>query len=187
MLLYIRKNGKKDMYVLYIPNKKEKNENKKMIKMRHRFLSLLFFAAAALHSLAQQTDKALIVEMKSGEKVAFTFANNPQIRFVDDNLVINTNLYEFSYAAAAVQRYVFGASVTGINAPVADGNIIEGDDLTLNLLKSGSDVTVFSTDGKVVLAGKANSQGVAQLSLKNLPVGVYVVKTDSFTTKILKR
>lgn len=155
--------------------------------MRHRFIALLLFAAAALPVLAQQTDKALIVEMKSGEKVAFTFADNPQIRFVDDNLVVNTNLYEFSYAAAAVQRYVFGTSETGINSPVVDGNLIEGGNLTLNLLKSGSDVTVFSTDGKAVLAGKADNQGVARLSLKSLPMGVYVVKTDSFTSKIMKR
>lgn len=155
--------------------------------MRHKLLTLLLFVAVALPTMAWQTDKTLIVEMKNGERVAFTFTDNPLIRFVGDKLVVNTNLYEFSYATATVQRYVFGTKTTGINSPVVDGKLFEGDNITLNLLKSGSEVMVFSADGKVVLAGKANSQGVASLSLKNLPMGVYVVKTDSFTTKILKR
>lgn len=158
-----------------------------MRKLKNKFLAFLLLSAAAVSATAE-TQPALVVEMRSGENVAFCFEECPKIRFVDDSLVVNTNLYQFSYAASAVQRYVFGtADPSAINAPTAGGDIINGDQLTLNLGKAGATASVYAADGRVALSATAGNDGTVNLSLASLPTGVYLVKSDSFSTKILKR
>ena len=59
--------------------------------------------------------------------------------------------------------------------------------LVLSGLKSGTSAQVFSTDGRMVQTLTANYNGTFRLSLSSLPTGVYVVKVNDTTYKILKQ
>ena len=71
----------------------------------------------------------------------------------------------------------------------SDGSTIDYQDglLVLSGLKSGTSAQVFSTDGRMVQTLTANHNGTFRLSLSSLPTGVYVVKVNDTTYKILKQ
>lgn len=159
-----------------------------MIGKNKRNLVALLLSAMFIPVSAQTAEQALIVEMKSGEQVSFAFSDNPVLSFNGSNLVVNTNLYEFTYDADTIQRYLFGtANPTAITLPTVDGSLVDGNLLSLHLGKAYATATVYAVDGKAVLTATTDEQGVAQLSLVGLPAGVYIVKSDNFLTKILKR
>lgn len=159
-----------------------------MIRKNKKLLVALLLSATLAPVSAQTAEQALIVEMKSGKKVSFAFRDNPKLSFSGSNLVVNTHLYEFTYDVATIQCYLFGAAdPTDITLPTVDGSIVDGNQLLIRLGKAYTIVTVYAVDGKAVLTATTDEQGVANLSLVELPVGVYIVKIDNFSTKILMR
>lgn len=138
---------------------------------------------------AQELEKALIVEMKNGEMAAFTLVqDNPKIRFANDSLVVSTSSFEFKYATSSVQRYTFGmAKSSGINTPKVDAYSFDGENMTLNVGKPYSTVIVYSVDGKAVAKATSEENGIAKVSLSGLSAGVYIVSSNNFSTKIIKR
>ena len=63
-----------------------------------------------------------------------------------------------------------------------DGNV-----LVFSSFKSGSSVMVVSLDGKVMTSETIDSEGNLVLPISHYPSGVYVVKTESITCKIIKK
>jgi hypothetical protein len=53
-------------------------------------------------------------------------------------------------------------------------------------LKSGSEVAVYSLDGKVLMRSHADSDGNASLNLQSATSGIYIIKTPTRTIKITK-
>ena len=59
--------------------------------------------------------------------------------------------------------------------------------LVISQLRAGAGVGVYGMDGKLVQQLKARHAGTYRLSLSSLPKGVYIVKADNITYKIMKR
>ena len=48
-------------------------------------------------------------------------------------------------------------------------------------------VSLYTIDGKVLAAGKADSDGIITISISQFSIGTYIIKTDIKTFKIIKR
>ena len=81
---------------------------------------------------------------------------------------------------------------TEIDSPIADRNTAEinyQDDgqLVISKLSEGAAVSIYAMDGRLLRRLSTSGDGTCRLDLSALPKGVYLVKTDYITYKIMKR
>jgi hypothetical protein len=118
--------------------------------------------------------------------------DKPKVLFEGKNLRITSTKADVTYALADIIRFTYtNTNPTGINeiAEMDDPTEVCYQDgtLVLSQLKEGAVVGVYSLDGKLVQQLRAGHRGTYRLSLSSLPKGVYIVKADTITYKIMKR
>lgn len=97
------------------------------------------------------------------------------------------------YEIPDVIRFIYrNVDPTGVTDLTIDDdptaiNYQEDGVLVISQLKKGATVSVYTMDGKLVNHLKATHAGTYRLSLSALPKGVYIVKADTITYKIMKR
>lgn len=144
-------------------------------------LSLIAFAGTA-------TAQHMVVETAGGNEV-FTLDNLKQITFNGTTVNIEqSNGAKSSASMGNIKRIYFDdmSSIADINAQ--SGDLVEylsHDDIAINS-EAGSMVTVYSLTGAQLLTRRIDTQGEA-ISIAGLPQGIYIVKANERTTKIIKR
>ena len=144
-------------------------------------LSLIAFAGTA-------TAQHMVVETAGGNEV-FTLDNLKQITFNGTTVNIEqSNGAKSSASMGNIKRIYFDdmSSIADINAQ--GGDLVEylsHDDIAINS-EAGSMVTVYSLTGAQLLTRRIDTQGEA-ISIAGLPQGIYIVKANERTTKIIKR
>ena len=83
-------------------------------------------------------------------------------------------------------------TTAALHEVVADRNTAEinyQDDglLVISRLGEGAAVSIYAMDGRQLMRLSASGDGTCCLDLSALPKGVYLVKTDTITYKIMKR
>ena len=134
----------------------------------------------------------LVVVTKSGEH-EFVLAKRPEVTFVGTKLRVSTSNGNVEYEIPDVIRFIYrNVDPTGVTDLTIDDdptaiNYQEDGVLVISQLKKGATVSVYTMDGKLVNHLKATHAGTYRLSLSALPKGVYIVKADTITYKIMKR
>jgi len=148
-------------------------------------LLLLFLGSDALCAQSQQ----LVVWLKNGEKIHYDLEERPKTTFSDANIVITTNTLETNYPLEQVLRYTYENVSTDIRIlPDNQIRISQNNNvLTLENLKSNTSVQLFSIDGKLLETHKASSDAPISISLKAYPLGVYIIKANGVTYKMMKK
>lgn len=133
------------------------------------------------------------VTANDGSKVQMLLVERPKITGDASVIVVSGSSTRLTYNRDEVRTITMGeyddpTDVAPIGADVAGGIMRQ----TVNtLLFSGfspkSNVTVCGINGQIFFNGLIGADGALQLSLDGLQRGVYIVKTDSLTYKILKR
>ena len=132
----------------------------------------------------------LTVYTKDGAHHEFQLFDRPQVTFEQGNLHIRTKKDEVSFALADVAYYNFEKgyfdAIEDAEAPT-EGMIVQDNEVTISNLPEGSFVSVYSLDGKKMASAIVPATGICSVSLRAFPTGVYVVKANDITYKILKR
>ena len=116
----------------------------------------------------------------------------PRVEFENDRVLITSAVLNMDYAKADVLRftYVRGTHI-GIEDQADEYSAIsyQEDDgtLVLSQMKANASVCVYTLDGKLVKELTTQHAGTFRLNLSTLPQGVYIVKADNLTYKLLKR
>ena len=132
----------------------------------------------------------LVVETKNHVLTTYMLAERPQVRFEGANLRVVSAKADVTYRLSDILRFTYEKrSVTGVSELQAEPAAVDYEDgeLVISGLKAGAAVGVYSLDGKLVRQLTARHAGTYRLSLAALPQGVYIVKADNITYKILKR
>lgn len=154
-----------------------------------RFLLLMLLTVSYSAMQADQV-QSLIVQLKDGSQTAFFLKDKPQVTFDGPNLKVTSTAGDTSFALSDVLRFTYAKKdPTGIDEMVTDptGVDFQGDVLVISQLKANGDVSVYALDGKLLRQLKASHAGTYRLNLSELPTGLYLVKADNVTYKILKR
>lgn len=125
--------------------------------------------------------------LRSGQKVSFSFAEKPVVALSDANLSVSVGGVErVSYAYADVHRVVVDDDVvSAIDNVVANDKsqhvvfLFSASTLNVSGLAANESITLYATDGKLMLSDKANADGKAVMNLSSLQQGIYVVRTQS--------
>ena len=132
----------------------------------------------------------LVVKMKNGAETAFFLKDKPNVTFEGTNLKVVSEKTTTTFALADVLRFTYvKRDPSGINEQIVDPTEISYEDgvLVISQIKAGASVGVYALDGKLVRQLKAQRAGTYRLSLSELPTGLYLVKADNITYKIMKQ
>ena len=132
----------------------------------------------------------LVVTMKNGAETAFFLKDKPNVTFEGTNLKVVSEKTTTTFALADVLRFTYvKRDPSGINEQIVDPTEISYEDgvLVISQIKAGASVGVYALDGKLVRQLKAYRSGTYRLSLSELPTGLYLVKADNVTYKIMKQ
>ena len=134
----------------------------------------------------------LVVVTKSGEH-EFRLAEKPEVFFTGTKLRVASPESTVDFEISDVIRFIYkNVSPTGINDLTVDDdptvvNYQEDGVLVISQFKEGGAVSIYAMDGKLIRKLKATHKGTYRISLSSLPKGVYIVKADTITYKIMKR
>ena len=138
---------------------------------------------------------SIIIFTKDQKQHEFQLAGNrPEVKFGASTLqVIISSAVQAEFSQDDVVKITYkNPQQTDIDSPVADRNTAEinyQDDgmLVISQLSEGAAVSIYAMDGRQLRQLSASGDGTCRLDLSALPKGVYLVKTDSITYKIMKR
>ena len=86
-----------------------------------------------------------------------------------------------------VQKYYFVESpTTGLNAPTTRPTLQNGT-AHFSGLPTGTLVSLYATDGRLLHSAKANSNGDAHISFGQYPAGTYVITAGSAIIKVVNK
>ena len=129
--------------------------------MKRLILFLAIFSAMTV-----MAENRLVVWQKDGTTSEFAFDRKPDVNCQDNAFVVTTLDTQVSFPLVRIQKVTFEYEAPeGIDAPTLDPKD----------LKSGEIQQIYGLDGR------------ARVDLRTLPPGVYVVKSNGVTYKILKK
>lgn len=156
--------------------------------MRRLQLLLLMLLALPIGMLAD-SQNTLVVKLKNGAETTFFLKDKPNVTFEGTDLKVVSNKETVTFALSDVLRFTYvKKDASGIDETVVDPTEVsyDGGVLVISQLKRGASVDIYSLDGKLVRQLKAYRSGTYRLSLSELPTGLYLVKADNITYKIMK-
>ena len=148
----------------------------------------LLFIISLLAIAGTATAQHMVVETAGGNEV-FTLENLKQITFNGTTVNIEqTDGTKSSASMGNIKRIYFDDMSSIADMPAQSGNLVEYisfDEIAINS-EAGSTVAIYSLTGAQLLSRRIDTQGEA-ISIAGLPQGIYIVKANGRTTKIIKR
>lgn len=152
---------------------------------------LLFTLFAAVLSVPMFSQNTLTIHQKDGQQFSFGFDDKPVITYTDNDLVLKTTKTEVQYPLESLLKLTFNDSETAVKPVLKDGKnpalVLDSYAVNISGAKAGVEVTVFSADGKSVNSYKASPDGNVSFSIADLTEGVYIIKSENLSIKVLKK
>ena len=149
----------------------------------------LLFIISLLAIAGTATAQHMVVETTRQEDQVITLEDLKQITFSGTTVNIEQNDGKISNASMGDIRRIYISD----NSSIADieqqeGNLVEYlsfDEIAINA-DAGSMATIYNLTGALIMRKQINAQG-EPISIATLPKGIYIVKANEKTTKIIKR
>lgn len=150
-----------------------------------RLLFLIPFLAITSTAKAQW----LVVEKEASEPVSMSLTELKQITFSGKTVnVERTDGTKYSDTMGNISRIYIEQKQSIDNVGELGDNLVEYlsfDEIAINS-EAGSMVAVYNLTGAQMLTRRIATQG-EPISIASLPQGIYIVKANEKTTKIIKR
>ena len=165
---------------------------KQMMTAATALLVMLMFFSLSVS--AQQTDGAwrttIIIKTLDGGKAEYLIDKDTKVSLEQPNLVIETDGMVLTYELESMQQVSYGRKFipSGIDSPAVDEGkpvVMDKELLFLSGLPENTLVGIYNAEGKTIMSSRYT--GNAQVSLHGLPAGIYFVKFNNETYKILKK
>ena len=152
-------------------------------------LLLLLLSALAIMPIAAQN--ILTIHQKDGQQFSFGFSEKPVITYTENEMVLTTTRTTVKYPLSSIAKLTFPDTGTGVEETAADTDEakISLDSYTVRIsgAKSGQNVFVTDASGKTLSTYETDQDGSVTFSIADLPQGIYIIKSESLTCKILKQ
>ena len=134
-------------------------------------------------------DQMLQIVKMDGQTHTINLNQEPVTTYQDGNLVITTINATISYPLEVVRKFIFISGTEDIQNIKGDKFEISKDGrfLTLSGLKSDTDAYLYSVNGVLMERIHVTSSTSISINLESYPIGVYMIKVDGATYKILNR
>lgn len=149
--------------------------------------SLLCLAAATLFTSSQLwAAESLVVSDASGQATTFLLSSHPDVYFHDQYIELRTDDQKVFYPIDQYRSFAYGKNETSIDEVETKGEVFSfNGGLQARGLKSGEDIFVYDMNGRIVVQGKADGDGRAELFFDTGRINVFLVKTTSNSFKVV--
>lgn len=167
----------------------KKRQNMKRLKLRN--LTVVAVAIMLfLGSGASASNVVSVIRKSTGEISFFELDDSGKLYFSDDDLVIQTTASSSpkSITLSDIAKVTFKEE-TSVSDVLADGQSVypnpTNDYVYVSYVKEGARIDVYAWNG-MLLKSEAYSQKTG-VSLVELPVGMYVIRVEGRSFKIMKK
>ena len=149
----------------------------------------LLFIISLLAIAGTATAQHMVVERDGQENKVFSLESLKQITF--DGTIVNMELNDGTKSSTSmgnIKRIYFSDLSSIVKMPAQSENFVvylSTDEIAINS-EAGSTVVIYGLTGTQLLTRRIDTQGEA-VSIADLPQGIYIVKANGRTTKIIKR
>ena len=149
---------------------------------------LLFFSLLSGFMYAQD-EVALCISMRDGSSVSFYLKERPKMTFVADSVKIVSSTSQAKVKRSDVYDIKFRTDETNSIEDVRENGTVEigSESIRVENMTPDCVVNVYSVDGRTVLSGMSDSNGLAVIQLQAIPTGVYLLKYNDITIKFIRR
>ena len=148
---------------------------------------LLIISLTAIAATA--TSQHLVVEKAGFENEIIALDNLKQITFDGTTVNIEQNDGTLSNATMGDISRIYFSDLSSIHGTLQQSDrlveYLSADEIAINA-SAGSTVSIYSLTGAQLLTTRLNAQG-GTMSIANLPQGVYIIKANERTAKIIRR
>lgn len=157
------------------------------MRTRHFIITTMLVAFPFWEALAEGV-RFLVVSAKDGTKTTFALANEPKVYCKDGKLEIVNKGTTFSLNLTDLRNYAFSEKSTGIVDVDIEGNLrMENGCVVFHGLPSGSMVSAYMQDGRMVKECKVDTNGTAVVDLSSLPKGIVILHSNKTDIKIINK
>lgn len=134
--------------------------------------------------------QTIIVTTLDGTTMEYFIDKDTKVRIEKPDLVIETENVVLNYELENMKQVRYGKKfiTDGINSTTIGDNqpfTLKDETLFFKNLAENTQVGVYTTDGKAIVSRRCS--GETSLSLSSLTSGIYIVKINDETYKILKK
>ncbi len=153
--------------------------------MKRLLLNLLLLCCCS----GIMADQMLQVVKMDGQTHTINLNQEPVTTYEDGNLVITTINAIVTYPLEVVRKFVFISGTEDIQNIKGDRFEISKDGrfLTLSGLEKDTDAYLYSVNGMLMERIHVTSSSSISINLESYPLGVYMIKVDGATYKIMNQ
>ena len=155
-----------------------------------RLFAVVFFLLSISIAVMADEPVTLNIHLSDGTTQSIMLYTRPQVTFEGDRVVFTSPVATFSYDAQQVLRFTFSGSTKPdrVTAPDAYDLYRQTEEqLIFDAKVKASEIQLFREDGMRMSIDVKTSDGRPTLTIKNLPAGIYLLKVNDRTSKILKK
>lgn len=117
--------------------------------------------------------------------VAVALADNPVITYANDMLVITTPEKQVEVSVAEITGYSFTQDEPSAIRNIEVSRHYKQGMVAFDNLKSGTAVTLYDAKGGQLRTTTVQIDGTAVIDMNGLPKGIYIMRTDKLSIKII--
>jgi hypothetical protein len=162
-----------------------------MKRLKLRNLKMVALATMLfLGSAASASNVVSVIRKSTGEISSFELEDSGKLYFSDDDLMIQISETSSpkSISLSDIAKVTFKEG-TGVDDILSDGQSVypnpTSDYVYISYVKEGAEVNVYAWNGMLLKTDAYSQQD--GVSLVEMPVGMYVIRVDGRTFKVVKK
>ena len=155
------------------------------------------YAAGDVRKFTFEPIYYFVAWLNDGSRTAYTLAQHPVVTYTNGELLLSTQQQQIAYAAADVRKFTFSTTditcdeepPTSVTSPLEQAQqfSLQQGEIHFSGCRAGSPISLYTLDGKLLQTVAADANGNARLATDSYPAGVYIIKTETITHRIIKR
>lgn len=137
----------------------------------------------------EDSDVYLVLWEKNGSVATYHLNTHPRIKYKNGNFWVISDEVEIVYPENEVRKFTLSKTVDDIvdgieRLPDTDG---QNHNFSFDKARPGSIVDIYDINGRKLGTYTIGADGNLTYSLDNRPAGMYLIKTETTTIKIIKK
>lgn len=161
--------------------------------MKHlrTFLMILgLLGLGAVSAEAQSTVKGIVIETATGERTEYALTETPKLTYDGNTVTLTTTKVCVDFTATDIVKVVLtDISATDINDVESKPEQVQllNEEVRMSGLSAGETVSIYNVSGTLISTCQASSNGDLTITLSDLQRGVYIIKANHQSFKVMRK
>ena len=144
----------------------------------------------AVSAEAQSTVKGIVIETATGERTEYALTETPKLTYDGNTVTLTTTKVCVDFTATDIVKVVLtDISATDINDVESKPEQVQllNEEVRMSGLSAGETVSIYNVSGTLISTCQASSNGDLTITLSDLQRGVYIIKANHQSFKVMRK